>query len=466
METHYYIEQKRKSELWQIFLVVTDSRLEKPVKYYSGLRIKKKSWDRESQKGNGSSFNGLNSDLKILAAHAVAAWSKLEKEDRISSDNLYNEIALLDGKPHKVRHVNSDLIKHLERYILLAKVGEEKNGVVIKRKTERGKDYSPGTISWMESFKNCMVKFEKETAYKLEWRNINDVFYEKFTSWLWDEMDNQDSVVGFKISFLKTFIDWCVDEKILSRVLYTSKWKVWSEPDADCIALMPEEIKLLYKMPIKVGDYFRGVMITEEKADLLDKIRKRYIAGCLTLLRPGDLSLLTEQDIIIQGGAWHLNLIQDKTDKPILIRLHEVVIEIIQEYRKQHTTLFPPLRPDEYIDYLKDLGHLFRVYLNSLNLENKIVNNWNDPFVRTSYKRGKPIRRVVDMCDKLTPHTQRATGATTLLILGMREFEVKKLGGWAKESRSFGRYIRMVQRYIDAQSNSTWDKLELNLKVS
>jgi integrase len=453
-----YFSMEKKGD---VNMYVSDPLLKPRLKYYVG-KIDPGTWDKKKKKVSGPYGNGFNSKMKILESHAVLAFDKLLKSDSLCTDNLYNEICILDERPDKVKMVNSDMIKWFERWIYLAKVGE--NGV--RRKTKGGKEYSPGTIKTLESLKSCLENFEKDTGYKLEWKNINDAFYEKFINYCWDVLKNHDLSVGCKVSYLKQFIDWCVDEKILSRVLYSKKWIVFSEPDADGIALMPEEIKFLYKMPIRQGDQINGCWVSADRAFFLDKVRKKYLVGCLTLLRPGDVAQLSEGDLIIQGDVWQLNPIQDKTDKPILIKLHHIAVEIIKEYRHQYTTLLPPMRAAEFIDALKDLAQLFRAYINTQDLSGKITNNWNNPFTRTMYKRGKAERTQIDFCDMFRPHTQRATGATTLLILGMREFEVKALGGWSPRSRSFGKYVRLAQNYIDAQSASTWDKLEFDLKVS
>lgn len=455
MEINFYLEDGK------VNMYVTDALLKPRVKYYTGKKVTE--WNKEKQKASGHYQEDVNNRIRTLRSYATTAWNKLERSESITSDNLYNEICLLDGRADKLRLVDSDMVKEYDRYVKLAKDGE--NG--IKRKTLSGKEYSKGTISCMSSVKTSLVKFEKETGYKLSWRNINDTFYEKYTNYLWDVAGNHDLVVGLKVAYLKNFMDWCVDEKILSRVLYSNKWKVWLEPDADSICLMPDEIKLLYNMPLNEGDYYHGVALTKESVEQYDKLRKRYVFGCLTLLRPGDLAVLSETDLIIQGNTWHINPIQDKTDKPVCVKLHDIAIEIIKEYRHKHTTLLPPMLVKEYLCGLKELALIFRDYLNTLNLDGKITNNWNAPFTRTRYKRGKPYREQIDICDMFRPHTQRASGATTLLILGMREYEVKKIGGWSKNSRSFGKYVRMAQQYIDAQSTSAWDQIfEKKLKVS
>jgi integrase len=462
MEVNFYIEQKGKSDLWQIQMMVTDKTLKPRVKYYSERRIDPKEWNKEKQKARGTSNNSLNSRLDSLRSYAIQTYDKLKHEQDLCHESFHNELLILDGKSNRVKLTRlskkSGFIFCFEGFIKKCEDGTYKT---------RGKtDYSPGTIENFRGVKNTLIRFSKETGFKLDWQNINDDFYDKFTTYLWDDLKCFDGWVGQTVAIVKKFLNFCVSQKILQDKLYSENWKNWKEDDVDALALMPEEIQLLYKMPIPKDGYLHGVPINSLYVNDLEKVKDNVIFGCLTCLRVANLLSLKEQDLVIQGNKWSINPIQVKIGKPIWIRLHSIGIAIIKKYRHKYDTLLPSFDVRRYDECLKDLAYLFRDYINSLNLSDKVItNDWNTPFTRTRYKRGKAIRVQVDICDMMRSHTVRTSGITTLLIMGMREFEVKKISGHSKDSKSFGKYIRIAQKYVDVQSDNAWDKVFNTLKV-
>ena len=63
-------------------------------------------------------------------------------------------------------------------------------------------------------------------------------------------------------------------------------------------------------------------------------------------------------------------------------------------------------------------------------------------------------------CDLLSSHTMRRTAITTMLMMGMKEHVVKQISGHAGNSKSFYRYVNLVQSYLDQESESVWSRFD------
>lgn len=62
-------------------------------------------------------------------------------------------------------------------------------------------------------------------------------------------------------------------------------------------------------------------------------------------------------------------------------------------------------------------------------------------------------------CDLVSSHTMRRTAITTMLMMGMKEHVVKQISGHANDSKSFYRYVNLVQSYLDNEMDIVFDKL-------
>lgn len=62
-------------------------------------------------------------------------------------------------------------------------------------------------------------------------------------------------------------------------------------------------------------------------------------------------------------------------------------------------------------------------------------------------------------CDLVSSHTMRRTAITTMLMLGMKEHLVKKISGHSDNSKSFYRYVNLVQSYLDNEVDVVFTKL-------
>lgn len=414
------------------------------MRWYTRLKVEKKEW-----KKNWTSNRMVNADLEKIERVFGEIKDQLKDKDMLSA---FNAKYLLDcesiwkapnyieeiAKCIKTIPVKGEVMEVLKKYIEASESG--------KRKTKKGKIIEPNTIEKYKKAERLLERFAKESGYVLSWKNFNYSFYEKFTRWMWDELNYYDNSVGTVISVLIGFLNWSAKQRFIQDKIYDETWIVWKEEEVDTLVLNPNEIPILYNMPLEDED---------------QQIRDSFIFDCITLLRCGNLLNLYESDLRITGDSWSISPIQIKVGGQLWIKLPPIGIEIIKRYRGKFETLLPTIHKGAYARGLKRLAKKFREYLNeneSLS-EGKILNDWNKPFTRIRYKQGKAYKIEVDITDILNPHCARSTGTTSLLIAGMKEFEVKKIGGWTKDSKAFWKYVKIAQRYMDAQSSQAWENI-------
>lgn len=439
---NWNLYKKKDTPLSQAWITETfDERL----RWYSGIRVKEKDWKSGLK---APLLSGVKAEKEKIESIYREIKSQLEKQHKLTA---YNVKFLLDCESiHKAENYIDEIKDWIPRIELKQEFLEafqlfidySENG---ERTTKKGKKLSGWTIKKYKVAKNLLDRFAKETKYPLSWSNINDTFYTKFTNYCWYNLNHYDNNVGTALSSICAFLNWAVEKQIIQDKKYNSKWVIWKENETDALVLYPDEIQALYEMPI------------EEKR--LDRARDNYIFGCLTCLRSANLLTLTESDLNIVGNSWYINPVQAKTDKTLWIKLHTIAIAIIQKYRGQHKTLLHSTLYRSYNTNLKEVAKLFKEHLAKDENKHLTTNEWNKPFTRIRYKQGQPIKIEMDITKMLTPHTERSTGITNLLMMGMREFEVKKISGHAKSSSAFGKYVRIAQRFIDSKSDEAWDKI-------
>lgn len=441
------------SKLDQIFLC---EKLDDRLRWYTGFRVIRKDWD------NGLKAS-IHSQLKEELDHILTVYKEIKKQlgknltakkakYLLDCESIWKADNYISDIEEQIRYipVYGEFMANFESFI----DGMRKGTV----KTSRGKKKAPRTAENFQVCYNTLVRFEEDTKYKLTWENINITFYERFTNYLWNDCNCFDGTVGAYTANIMTFLNWCVTKKIIPNKLYDANWILWKEDEVDALVLNPDELNLMHEMPAQ---------------GILDEVKDMYLFGCQTLLRVSNKLSLTESDLQISGDMWHLNPLQTKVGKRILIKLPPMAISILKKYRGKYPTLLPVYTIKGYEYWLRKLGKRFKEYMLSdeiqkkIKSENLITNDWSKPFIKIRYKQGQPCKFELDMSDQVKPHSERSTGTTTLLIRGVNPILVKKLGGWTKDSRAFGRYERIAQKFVEMETDQAWDKVFVNkLKVS
>jgi hypothetical protein len=440
---NWNLYKKKDSPLYQLWLCET---IDERLRWYSGIRVNKKDWDKGMK---SPALSSVKAEIELIERIYPEIKKQLDKKNMLTAsnahfllncENIYKADNYIDEIIECINHipVKGEFIECFERFIKDSETG--------KRKKKKGGRIQANTIKKYNVAFNFIKRFGKETGYPLAWKHINYEFYEKLCDFGWNVAGHYDNHLGTIINTFISFLNWCGEEKIITSKIHDSRWVAWKEEEVDALVLYPDEIPILYEMPLE--------------DELHDQVRDLFIFGCLTLLRGGNLLSLTESDLKVVGNTWYINPIQVKVGGKVWIKLHSIAVDIIKKYRGKYNTLLPDMKHAMYANHLKVLARKFRDHLRELELpEDVMTNEWNKPFTRVRYRQGKPIKVQVSIVDIFNPHCERSTGITNLLIMGGQEFMVKQLGGFSKNSSAFNKYVRFAQRIIDSNSDQAWDKM-------
>lgn len=282
--------------------------------------------------------------------------------------------------------------------------------------------------------------FNSEKKY---WRK----FYEGFTAFLFKEKGFYDNYVGSIIKTIRVFFNWLKKDKgIMPGDFYKNFY------------VRKEEIPIVTLMPSQLNFLINDIQFHESLSPSLNKSRAIFVFGCTVALRISDLFKLKFNDILIVEGKHYLQIKTIKTGTLVRIKLPEYAIEILNFFSKsakRRKTIFPPIPPSRFNLHIKEIGKLA---------------GWTEVIGKSRTKRGIIIEHKREtnqskfenyrFCDLISSHTMRRTAITTMLMLGMKEHIVKKLSGHAGNSKSFYRYVNLVQTYLDTESDAVWNQFE------
>lgn len=138
----------------------------------------------------------------------------------------------------------------------------------------------------------------------------------------------------------------------------------------------------------------------------------------------------------------------------VRIKLPLYALKIVEQFRasaKKRKTIFPPVPRTRFNNHLKAIAE---------------AAGWAQELPKERSKRGLAHascvpggRKQYRFCDMLSSHTMRRTAISTMLMLGMKEHVVKQISGHASDSKSFYRYVNLVQSYVDNEMDAVFDKL-------
>lgn len=417
-------KDKKSKEVKLIYFYITwgSNRLRKST----GLKCRQCDWNETNYRvSNKQEYaNQVNSNLTDLEY-------KVEKYFQGATD-IPTESQVLEVVTGQGKEVQDKSFRTLfDRFIK-----ETENGT---RKSKQGKQIKALTIRAYYHTWNLLEAFSEAKKVKLEWKNINFSFYQKFTDYLFDDLGYYDNACGSIVKELRAFLNWCVEESHITRKLHDKNWIIWKE-EIDMVVLYPDELNLLFNI--------------DPPTDRLKRTKDLFLAGCMTCLRVTNLLGLGPENIV--GNR--LKLIAVKADKVIYIDIPPMLMSIFNKYE----SLLPKVSQQKFNEALKDLGKWLAGYIAENKLDCKpgfIGNDWSKPMLRTRYKRGVPIMEKVELTEMISSHTMRRTGITNLLMMGLSETEVKSISGHALDSDDFPKYVKFAEQFISKKSNEAWGKI-------
>jgi integrase len=266
-------------------------------------------------------------------------------------------------------------------------------------------------------------------------------FYLQFTNYLYHQKKFYDNYVGGVIKVIRIFFNFLNKELCIPTGSYHQSFYVNRE-DIPIVTLMPDQLQFL----------INDVAFHCRLSKTLAKSKNIFVFGCTVALRASDLFALRFGDIEKVGDSFYLSVITCKTGTQVRIKLPGYALDIINQFKltaKGRKSIFPPIPLNRFNKHLKEITRMA---------------GWVKPVSRYRTRRGLIVKTDANghanlFCDMVSSHTMRRTAITTMLMLGMKEHVVRKISGHSGNSKSFYRYVNLVQCYLDNEMDLVFNKL-------
>lgn len=329
-----------------------------------------------------------------------------------------------------------------------------KNGSLLKK---NGLPYTAGSIYKYEVLlihigiyeQKYLREIEIIPTQKLNARNLRiqqnywRKFYAQFSTYLYEDRGCFDNYVGRIWMSFKTFFVYLEQEKNIHTAAYRKYFFSRSE-EIQTFVLEPKQLHFL----IYNSEFEESLPVH------LQKTKDIFVVGCTVALRFSDLINLTPFNLVNKNNAVYLLVNSQKTSTRTEVKLPDYALQISQKHNdKRRKTCFKSISKNQFNTNIKTIGKLA---------------GWDTEVCKIRERNGKPIPVFKDAILKthfrfyehLSSHTMRRTAITTMLMLGIPEVMVRGISGHAPNSKEFFKYIRLVQSYLDNETDLFHKRLQ------
>jgi len=345
------------------------------------------------------------------------------------------------------RHIH-DLIKLYDQYIREASTGKrlQKNGKRIRKSSITNYNFLRLLLTDFSVKKSFPLRIK--SLNKLKMRELNaekkywQLFYKKFTDYMYHDCDCYDNYVGSNIKLLRGFFNYLNNERSLNIGAFHKRFYAPHE-ETEIIILLPEQLNYL------IGNSeFEKVLPA-----FLQRTKDMFVFGCTVALRISDIFKVSWRHIEIVNDRYYLKVKSQKTNTFTRVLLPEYAVNILKKYPPGRLTIFPSISKARF----------------NINVKLLIEKaGWNHECLKTRQKQGIPTPvyknkktgQFYKFSDLITSHTMRRTAITTMLCLEMPENIVRKISGHAPNSKEFYRYVQLSQRFMDKETEKVFEQLQ------
>lgn len=437
MKSSFYIEQKHKSEFYQIIQYITDPVLQPKVKAYTGERIHPDFWTgNPKQRGKGKIYSDLNDYLDSLTLKANSIRLKLKAEGRFNRENFIKEF-----KPEK--RTKTGIYDYFDEWILFCESKE--SDITDKELTKR-------TIQIYMVIKSVLHDYEKDRGVKLNVNSFTKDFYRDFKKYtLEDRINNKNpkerlstnTFAGY-IKNLKNFLGWLSENKTgVPQDFRAYKVRFTKSDDKP---LKDSELEWLYSQDMYKLSNVKKV-INSVKKDIKHKgIHKGNIRKKLDAMEKARLVLL----LLCNTGK----RISDYQK----MEATEIDGEIIKFLTKKTQLVC-------YVPYFDDLYFRPRYVVDEMNKKFGGLPKVSDQKLNDAIEE---LFKVIGF-DRFIPSTKtgRKTYATVKLLKGIPKALIMKSTGH-KSEKSFDSYVEIDQFDVlkGNKDKATYFKVNEELQAS
>lgn len=454
MKFHYYLdkkENKKKEHQVRITVAMRGVRMVGTIGYNVPMAM----WDakRKQFKKGVANSDGIDSDvIKSRLADIESHFSNLELRttDKFTMEQLRAELAKAIAKHEaKLAAINSgsseEVIEQKE-----AEAEKKKRKPKVKpaadymdefiREESRLKEWSLETLKMVRSFKNHLLKFNKNAG--LDFYDASGL--EKFITYLRSDCGLEENSALKQYKNLAWFLRWAIRKgytQVRDVETYDPVFKTVKKP---VIFLSKDELDKLYnyKIPknetvvkLKTYDGKKYEKTVKESAGMA-RARDLFCFCAFTSLRYSDVVEVRRVDI--HDGV--LNVTTQKTHDRLPIVLHENALAILEKYKKEE---FPNGRALPYMTNqqmnrcLKDLCELC---------------GFNTPYTVTCYRNGIRYDEVYPKYELIGTHAGRKTFIVFALSNGVAPDVVMKFTGHCD--------YKSMRPYIDITESAKRDAIK------
>jgi integrase len=413
LKVEFFIRSKKEEDIPILVRVRNGRKFDYTAKTKEQISLKhwneSKGMPRESQYAEKNEI--IKERLEELKEIIITDCKKTPDEE-ITSEWLKTRIDKLDN-PDK--YVSTDtLFGYIQKHFV--------NDVKYLKVTPRREKEYAEVLNTLKKYK------EDKTLKELDFHNMDDNFYHQFSYYL-EEQGLKHNTVTKKIKVLKVFLNKAYNSNI-HNFRYFKMWKPTIE-DVDNIALTEDELQKLYD-----HDF------SDNKR--LEKVRDKFIIGCWTGFRVGNLQELSKDDI--HGDFFHFKI--SKSPQGIFVPIfNDMVKNILDKYNG----LPPSISDQKFNEYIKEVCEIAKIDAKAeFKSEVKID--------------GKKVLMHLPKYNLVSSHTMRRTFCTVMYKRGVNIVTIMAISGH-KSEKVFLKYIKVSQKEHAERLKAEMEAYE-NKKVS
>lgn len=389
--------------------------------YATPLKVEPIFWNEKEGRVKNSKYctyrdevNGALNTIEALIKSFIAKAATSDNEI-VSKDSLKN---LLDVHFGKKKAKACDFHSFFEAFIEQcdSRLSPRRGGQTIDYKTKR--EYAR-TYYYIQ-------EYEKKRKIRLEFRNIDKMFFNDFVAFLQD-LGLSTNTIWHKTVSIKAVMKAANEQELTDNTKYTSFKNVSEESQA--IALSEKELDLLAQFDFS-------------NSPRLERTRDLFLIGCWTGLRFSDFTRIKQENIKDNM----LTIQQQKTNEFVTIPLHPVFITI---WNKYNGVLPANISNQKFNDNLKDVCR-------EAGLKERVM--------KSITKGGKKQTTVYEKWKLVSSHTARRSFATNLYKSGFPSISIMQITGHKTES-SFLKYIKVTKEEHAKMLMMHWQKNGNLLKI-
>ena len=419
----FYLKEKNKHNLHPIFMCYQDRG--KKFRFYTKVLTSKISWQNNRLKAISLQDYESNEKLEICektikeiekeAVQNKVALSieEVEKKfrERILQTSCYYVLKEVNPVP-EMENSQSEFFDYYDQFIEATRP--------IKTKS---------TIYHFIGCKRTLQKFEKWLGQRISFSTIDNIFFQKFQSYLMEELNFLNNTVGTHTKNLKVFLNYAMRYKLTDMKFEFWDFKTFKE-DVDIIALTEEELFKIYNCK-----FLKPHQI----------IARDYLCfECFTGLRFSDIGRIRNENLKDD----FIVLKTKKTKDQLYIPLNIFAKEILENYKGLYEgkPLPPSYTNQKTNQYIKEVAEIAKV--NELTMVEKFCGS-------------KRITVTKPKFAFISTHTGRRTFITLSHEKGMQIEMIMKITG-IKKWDTLKKYLKVSESSKLSRMNEFWNRETFN----